>query len=129
VFQARSHRQKVMLVGEGKVSRHADPGTPSVDAGVQVAARAAIGAVVVASAAWVAWEFLAVLVWAPIIAIATWRLYNRLAAIGGKRSQVLAPLCFTLVLAYFTIVPTMLLARQIAEGSGVLLGPAIMAAL
>jgi predicted PurR-regulated permease PerM len=111
-----------MLVGEGNVSRHADPGSPSVDAGVQAAARVAIGAVVVAAAAWVAWEFLAALVWAAIIAIATWPLYNRLAtAIGGKRSQILAPLCFTLVMACFVIVPTMLLARQIAEGSGVLL--------
>jgi predicted PurR-regulated permease PerM len=118
-----------MLVSEGNVSRKADPAAPSIDAGVQAAARVAIGAVVVAAAAWVAWEFMAALVWAAIIAIATWPLYNRLAAIGGKRSPVLAPLCFTLVLACFVIVPTMLLARQIAEGSGVLLGPAIMAAL
>ncbi|MET4424962.1 AI-2E family transporter [Bradyrhizobium sp. RT3a] len=110
-----------MLVGEGNVSRHADPGTPSVDAGVQAAARVAVWAVVVAAAAWVAWEFMAALVWAAIIALATWPLYNRLAAIGGKRSQILAPLCFTLVLACFVIVPTMLLTRQIAEGSGALL--------
>lgn len=110
-----------MLIGEENVSRHADPGAPSVDAGTQAAGLVAIGAVVVAAAAWVAWEFLAALVWAAIIAIATWPLYNRLAATAGRRSQVLAPLCFTLVLACFVIVPTMLLARQIAEGSGVLL--------
>jgi predicted PurR-regulated permease PerM len=110
-----------MLVGEGNVSRDADPGTPSVDAGVQAAARVVIGAVVVVLAAWVAWEFMAALAWAAIIAIATWPLYNRLSAIGGERPQVLAPLCFTLVMACFVIVPAMLLARQIAEGSGALL--------
>jgi predicted PurR-regulated permease PerM len=110
-----------MLIGEETVSRQADPRIASVDTGVQVAARVAVGAVVVAAALWVAWEFMAALVWAAIIAIATWPLYNRLAAIGGKRSQVLAPLCFTLVLACFVIVPIMLLARQIAEGGGALL--------
>lgn len=111
-----------MLIREGSVSSRVDPETTSIHARAQTAARVATGTAVVIAAAWVARELLAALVWAAVIAIATWPLYIRLAtAIGGKRSAVLAPLCFTLVVACFVIVPTALVARHIAERSDVFL--------
>jgi predicted PurR-regulated permease PerM len=111
-----------MLLREGSASGRKDSENFSIHARAQTVAHVAAGAAVVIAATWVARELLAALVWAAVIAIATWPLYIRLVtAIGGKRSAVLAPLCFTLVVACFVIVPTALLARHIAERSDVFL--------
>lgn len=73
---------------------------------------------VVLLAAWVARDFLVALIWATVIAISAWPIYIRFAArIHGVRSPALAPLLFTFLTGLVLLVPIVLAAHQIAQGS------------
>jgi predicted PurR-regulated permease PerM len=61
------------------------------------------------------------LVWAALIGIATWPIYKQFARlIFGGRSVALAPLLFTLLTGLVLLVPLILTAHQIAQGSDAL---------
>src|SRR5258708_4322156 len=91
---------------------------PAFDSRVRAITQAAIAIAVVLLALWVAREFLVALTWAALIAITTWPVYIRFARlISGRRSSLLAPLLFTLLAGLVLLVPVILAAHQIAQGS------------
>ncbi|WP_094193615.1 AI-2E family transporter [Bradyrhizobium viridifuturi] len=91
---------------------------PAFDSGARAVAQAAIAIAVILLALWVAREFLVALTWAALIAITTWPVYIRFAQlISGRRSSFLAPLLFTLLTGLVLLVPVILAAHQIAQGS------------
>ena len=80
--------------------------------------RTAIALMVVLLALWVARDFLVALTWAALIAITAWPIYTRFASLTpGGRSPVLAPMLFTLLTGLVLLVPIVLTAHQIAQGS------------
>jgi predicted PurR-regulated permease PerM len=80
--------------------------------------RTAVAILLVFLALWVASDFLSALTWAAVIAITTWPIYSRFSTlIFGGRSQTLAPLLFTLLIGVVLLVPIILTAHQIAQGS------------
>jgi predicted PurR-regulated permease PerM len=91
---------------------------PAFDSRARAITQAAIAIAVVLLALWVAREFLVALTWAALIAITTWPVYIRFARlISGRRSSLLAPLLFTLLTGLVLLVPVILAAHQIAQGS------------
>lgn len=73
----------------------------------------AIGLIVLAL--WVAWDFLAPLAWAVVIALTVWPAYRRYAArIAGGPSNVFAPLSFTILVGLVLFVPVGLAIHQAA---------------
>jgi predicted PurR-regulated permease PerM len=88
------------------------------DSRTRAVTRTAIAILVVLLAAWVARDFLVALTWAALIAITVWPIYIRFAwLIFGGRSPALAPLLFTLLTGLVLVVPILLTAHQIAQGS------------
>src|SRR5258705_7542017 len=84
----------------------------------RMSTRIPIATLVVLLAAWVARDFLVALTWAALIAITVWPIYIRFARlIFGGRSPALAPLLFTLLTGLVLVVPILLTAHQIAQGS------------
>jgi predicted PurR-regulated permease PerM len=69
---------------------------------------------VVALAAYVAWDFLVPVLWAAILAIATWRLYLRLRLTLGKHN-VLASALATLIVAAVFLAPLVAALREISR--------------
>jgi predicted PurR-regulated permease PerM len=91
---------------------------PAFDSRARAITQVAIAIAVVLLALWVAREFLVALIWAALIAITTWPVYIRFARlISGRRSSLLAPLLFTLLTGLVLLVPVILAAHQIAQGS------------
>jgi predicted PurR-regulated permease PerM len=81
-------------------------------------AQIAFAILLVLLALWVASDFLTALVWATVIAITSWPVYTRFAALINKdHSSVLAPLLFTLLTGLVLIVPIVLTVHQIVQGS------------
>src|SRR5215203_730363 len=73
----------------------------------------AIGLIVLAL--WVAWDFLAPLAWAVVIALTVWPAYRRYSArLAGGPSNVLAPLSFTILVGLVLFVPVGLAIHQAA---------------
>jgi predicted PurR-regulated permease PerM len=70
---------------------------------------------------WVAWDFLAPLAWAVVIALTLWPLYQKFAArISIGRANLMAPLFFTLVVGIALFIPVGLALHQAAkEGQAV----------
>jgi predicted PurR-regulated permease PerM len=65
---------------------------------------------------WVAWDFLAPLAWAVVIALTLWPLYRRFAALFPEgRATVLAPLLFTLVVGIVLFIPVGIAVQQAAQ--------------
>src|SRR6201996_741894 len=91
---------------------------PAFDSRTRAITQAAIAITVVLLALWVARDFLVALTWAALIAITTWPIYIRFARlISGRRSSLFAPLLFTLLTGLVLLVPVILAAHQIAQGS------------
>ena len=84
----------------------------------RVMVRASFAVLLVLLALWVARDFLVPLAWAAVIAIAVWPAYARFTAlVPGRRSDVLAPLVFTLLTGVVLLVPVILLVPHIAQAS------------
>lgn len=88
---------------------------------VRLAARIALAAVLVVLAVWMSLDFLAPLSWAAVIALTIWPVYRKFCArIGATRSDVLAPLSFTLIVGLMLFLPVGLAIHQAAlEGQTV----------
>jgi predicted PurR-regulated permease PerM len=72
----------------------------------QRAARLLVVTALLLLGGFVLWDFLPALVWAAILAIATWPLYRRfLAQCPARARRVVAPLVFTLAIGLIFIVP------------------------
>jgi predicted PurR-regulated permease PerM len=85
-------------------------------ANARTVARAVLTIALVALALWIAADFLAPLGWAAILSITAWPLYVRFAhAFSWDRSQLLAPLLFTLLVGAILFVPVALVTHQIAQ--------------
>jgi predicted PurR-regulated permease PerM len=88
------------------------------DSRARAVTRTAIAILVLLLAAWVAHDFLVALSWAALIAITAWPIYTRFTRlIFGGHSPVLAPLLFTFLTGLVLLVPIILTAHQIAQGS------------
>src|ERR1700726_572039 len=86
------------------------------DSRARTVARVVIAILVVLLAAWVARDFLVALTWATVIAVAVWPIYIAFATpIRGPAA--LAPLLFALLTGLVLLVPIVLVAHQIAQGS------------
>jgi predicted PurR-regulated permease PerM len=87
------------------------------DSRTRAVTRTAVAILVVLLSAWVARDFLVALTWAALIAITTWPIYTRFARLIPDRRSPLAPLLFTLLTGLVLLVPIVLTAHQIAQGS------------
>jgi predicted PurR-regulated permease PerM len=97
---------------------HVEKAALPIDSRARVATRATFAVLLVLLAIWIASEFLSALTWAALVAITSWPIYTRFAAfLDGTRSQVVAPLLFTLLTAFALLVPVLLTVHQIAQGS------------
>jgi predicted PurR-regulated permease PerM len=84
----------------------------------RIVSRVALTIAIALLALWVAAEFLAPLAWAGIIAIATWPMYTRFAALfPNQRWPAIAPLLFTLLIGAILFLPIALATHQIAQQS------------
>jgi predicted PurR-regulated permease PerM len=89
-----------------------------VDARSRQIVRAVLALALVALAAWIAADFLPALAWAIVIAITTWPLYVRAAALIPKSlPRFIAPLLFTLIVGIVLLIPLMLALHQLAQAS------------
>jgi predicted PurR-regulated permease PerM len=80
--------------------------------------RASLAIALVLLGLWVAWDFLAPLAWAVVIVLAVWPAYRWFAAtLFSRRSTVLAPLAFTLIVGVVLFVPVVLALQQAAQES------------
>lgn len=72
---------------------------------------------VVAAGIWVLWDFLSALLWAVIIAIATWPLYRRFQRLSWPREggRLLIPICFTFLVAAVLVLPLVALAAEVGR--------------
>ena len=88
-----------------------------VDAHGRTVIRATFAVLLALLVLWVAWDFLAPLAWAAVIAITVWPAYVRFAAfLPGRTAGLLAPLAFTLLVGIILLVPVVLLVQHIAQG-------------
>ncbi|OSJ30419.1 hypothetical protein BSZ19_24740 [Bradyrhizobium japonicum] len=95
---------------------------PAFDSRTRAITQSAIAIAVVLLALWVVREFLVALTWAALIAIAIWPVYIQFARlISSRRSSLSAPLLFTLLTGLVLLVPLILVAHQVAQGSGAFL--------
>jgi predicted PurR-regulated permease PerM len=94
--------------------RHALP----VDARSRQTVRTVLALALVGIAAWIASDFLPALAWAIVIAITTWPLYRRFAALIPKPlSRLVAPALFTVIVGIVLLIPLMLALQQLAQVS------------
>ena len=85
----------------------------------QSAARIALSLALIALGAYVLEGFLRALIWAGILAIATWPLYGRTQArFGAGRHNILLPLLFTVGATLVFVVPLVLVALQAGHEAG-----------
>jgi predicted PurR-regulated permease PerM len=105
-----------MPSNDGTELRPFEKSTLPFDSRTRAAARTAIAILVVLLAAWVARDFLVALTWAGLIAITIWPIYTRLVRLFFT-GRALAPLLFTLLTGLVLLVPIVLTAHQIAQGS------------
>ncbi|MPZ38877.1 MAG: AI-2E family transporter [Rhizobiales bacterium] len=104
---------------EPATDRGGRPALP-VDSRFRQSVRIVLALALVAAAAWVAADFLPAIAWAVVIAITTWPLYVRFAALIPKWAQRLAaPLLFTAVVGAVLLIPLMLAVHQLAQASDV----------
>ena len=86
-----------------------------VDAHGRTVIRATFAVLLALLVLWVAWDFLAPLAWAAVIAITVWPAYVRFAA-PGRTAGLLGPLAFTLLVGIILLVPVVLLVQHITQG-------------
>jgi predicted PurR-regulated permease PerM len=71
---------------------------PPIESRARLSAQITFAVLLVLLALWVASDFLTALLWATVIAITSWPIYTRFAALINKdHSSVLAPSLFTLL--------------------------------
>ena len=88
-----------------------------VDAHGRTVIRATFAVLLALLVLWVAWDFLAPLAWAAVIAITVWPAYVRFAdPLPGGAAGVLAPLACTLLIGIVLLVPVVLLVQHVAQG-------------
>ena len=95
---------------------------PAVQSPTQRLARAVLVLLVVGLGLFVLSGFLRALVWAGILAIATWPLYTRIRLRMPHAHPVLLPLLFTLGSTLVVLVPLILMGFQVAHESRVVAG-------
>ena len=90
-----------------------------VDARSRQIVRIVLALALVALAAWIAADFLPALAWAIVIAITTWPLYVRFAALIPQplRASRRAGCSFTLFVGIVLLIPLMLALQQLAQAS------------
>lgn len=100
-----------------------DPAAQSalpIDAGFRQTVRIVLALSLVALSAWIASDYLPALGWAIVIAITTWPVYLRFAALFPARAGTfVAPLLFTAIVTIVLLLPLMLAIRQLALSSDV----------
>ena len=85
-------------------------------------ARLVLATALVLLSLWVARDFLGALAWGVVIAVATWPLYRRWAALFSDRArQAVAPLLFTLLASIALLVPLALIAVEVGREGRALL--------
>ncbi len=114
--QSKADKDERASKSAGDHGRHALP----VDARSRRVVRTVFALVLVALAAWIAADFIPALAWAIVIAITTWPLYLRFAAlIPDATPRFVAPLLFTLLVGVVLLIPFMLALHQLAQASDV----------
>lgn len=97
--------------------RGGKPALPA-DAGSRQTVRIVLALALIALTAWMATDFLTALAWAIVIAITTWPLYERFAAlIPQPLRRTVAPLLFTVLVGIVLLIPLMLALQQLAQAS------------
>ena len=92
------------------------------DSGSRLAGRTVLAGIVFGLAVWVAWDFLPAVAWAVVLALTTWPLYARFAAVFNRRAGGWAPaLVFTLAVGVVLLVPIVLLLHRAATDSQTIL--------
>jgi predicted PurR-regulated permease PerM len=93
----------------------------TIDAHSRQIIRAVLALALIALAAWIAAGFLPALAWAIVIAITTWPLYQRFAALTPDRlAPLVAPALFTAIVGVVLLIPLMLALQQLADTSDAL---------
>ena len=105
----------------GPARNQRDPKPPlSIDSRARAASRIAFALLLVLLGIWIAQDFLAPLGWAVFIAISTWPLYRRFAILfSTSRTNVLAPLLFTVLVGVILFLPVALATHRVAQESQV----------
>jgi predicted PurR-regulated permease PerM len=88
--------------------------------GARSAARTAVAVVLVGVALWVAREFLPALIWAAMLAIALWPLYEKAAEHVWGGSTGASAFLFTVAVAVIVFLPVVLVTYELAAQSDVL---------
>jgi predicted PurR-regulated permease PerM len=89
-------------------------------AGARLTARVVLALALVLAALWTAADFLPALIWAAILAISIWPLYDTFASRISKEASGITAFAFTLLLALIVFTPMALATYQIALQSDVL---------
>jgi predicted PurR-regulated permease PerM len=89
-------------------------------AGARLTARVALALALVLAALWTAADFLPALIWAAILAISIWPLYETFASRISKEPSGITAFAFTLLAALIVFTPLALAIYQIAQQSDVL---------
>jgi predicted PurR-regulated permease PerM len=101
---------------------HGRPALP-VNSHFRQSVRLVVAISLVGLAAWVAADIIPALAWAVVIAITTWPLYQRFAALFPDRVWgFVAPLLFTAIVCIVLLLPFMLALHQLAQVSDVFVG-------
>jgi predicted PurR-regulated permease PerM len=88
--------------------------------GARLSARVALAIVLLGLALWTAADFLPALIWAAILSLAIWPLYERVTSRMSGGQSTWAALLFTLLVALTLFVPMALATYQIAQQSDLL---------
>lgn len=91
-------------------------------AGARLTARVALALGLVVAALWIAADFLPSLIWAAILAVTIWPLYQTFASRLSSGPSGLTAFAFTLVVALVVFTPLALVIYQVAQQSDVLAG-------
>jgi predicted PurR-regulated permease PerM len=91
-------------------------------AGARLTARVALALGLVGAALWIAADFLPSLIWAAILAVTIWPLYQTFASRLSSEPSGLTAFAFTLLVALVVFTPLALVIYQIAQQSDVLAG-------
>ena len=104
--------------GQGRTRQRSRPACATRRCAIAASGAGRIRLVLVALAAWIAADFIPALAWAIVIAITTWPLYLRFAALIPKPlSHLVAPALFTVVVGIVLLIPLMLALQQVAQAS------------
>jgi predicted PurR-regulated permease PerM len=90
--------------------------------GARLTARVALALALVVAALWIAADFLPALIWAAILAVSIWPLYQAFASRISREPSALTAFAFTLLVALVVFAPLALVIFQVAQQSDVLSG-------